>query len=58
MYRAVIIISIILLSCNNADTGSDTAASSEKMIIENAGVKIDYTDSGKGDTVLFFVHGC
>ena len=57
MYRAVIIISIILLSCNNADTGSDTAASSEKMIIENAGVKIDYTDSGKGDTVLFFVHG-
>lgn len=30
---------------------------SKKLKVENHGVLIDYTDSGKGDTTLLFVHG-
>src|SRR6478752_6864600 len=51
-----ILLTTIIFGCNNADIKSDTV-SSEKKNVENAGVKIDYTDTGKGDTVLFFVHG-
>ena len=53
---AIIFLATAMFGCNNADTKS-AAVSSEKKNIGNDGVKIDYTDSGKGDTVLFFVHG-
>jgi pimeloyl-ACP methyl ester carboxylesterase len=43
-------------SCNNAATNAKPA-SAEKRIIDNRGVRIDYTDTGNGDTTLFFVHG-
>ena len=57
MYKTVIILlTAISFACNNADNRS-ADVSSKNMKIENAGVKIDYTDSGKGDTVLLFVHG-
>lgn len=57
-----IIISIIcffsaslIVSCN--EPKNDKPMQAEKINIENKGVRIDYTDSGKGDTVLLFVHG-
>jgi pimeloyl-ACP methyl ester carboxylesterase len=47
---------VSVYSCNNAGTNSKTSPV-EKVIIDNKGVIIDYTDSKKGDTVLFFIHG-
>lgn len=46
---------ILLFSCNN--TKNNNQASAEKIDIENNAVKIDYTDTGTGDTALLFVHG-
>src|SRR5260221_8419282 len=43
-------------SCNNRNTASNSA-SSNKTTIDDQGVKISYTDTGKGDTTLVFVHG-
>ncbi|HMH23284.1 MAG TPA: alpha/beta hydrolase [Puia sp.] len=54
---------VILLACsqfsctNTPDNTAATATAAEKTGIEDQGVKIDYTDSGKGDTTLLFVHG-
>src|SRR5882724_784606 len=46
------------LSCNNSSTHSAVPASlTERTNIEDQGVRIDYNDSGKGDTTLLFVHG-
>lgn len=42
-----------LFSCHNSDKNLQSA----KPIIQDNGVKIAYTDSGKGDTTLLFVHG-
>src|SRR5882672_2565518 len=47
---------ILQFSCNNAEKETKPV-SPENIIIENNDVRIDYTDSGKGDTVLLFVHG-
>jgi pimeloyl-ACP methyl ester carboxylesterase len=47
---------ILLFSCNNVNTDSKLP-SSDKIAIDNHGVKIDYTDTGRGDTTLVFVHG-
>ncbi|MEX8548310.1 MAG: alpha/beta fold hydrolase [Mucilaginibacter sp.] len=43
-----------LTCCNNA---SNNNTQSNKLNIQNQGVKIAYTDQGNGDTTLLFVHG-
>lgn len=45
---------IFLYSCKNS---SKKQIESVKQEIQNQGVRIDYTDSGTGDTTLLFVHG-
>ncbi|MEO8764665.1 MAG: alpha/beta hydrolase [Ginsengibacter sp.] len=45
-----------LVSCNSNDTSKDVSLPA-KILIQNEGVHIDYTDSGNGDTTLLFVHG-
>ena len=43
-------------SCNTEDKKTKSAVT-EKIRIANNGVNIDYTETGKADTVLLFVHG-
>jgi len=50
------ILLILLFSCHNTPTDSSSSGSG-KGPIRNQGVNIDYTDTGKGDTTLLFVHG-
>ncbi|HVG14430.1 MAG TPA: alpha/beta hydrolase [Chitinophagaceae bacterium] len=47
---------LILSACNDRNTKA-TATAPQKIAIENGGVKIDYFDSGAGDTALLFIHG-
>lgn len=44
----------LCVSCTNPLA---TNRKSDKVKIVNQGVQIDYTDTGRGDTTLFFVHG-
>lgn len=44
---------IFLMSCENRSNIKQFV----KLEVQNQGVKIDYTDNGKGDTTLLFVHG-
>jgi len=54
---AIVSLLIILqFSCNHTEKEAKPV-SPEAPVIENKGVKIAYTDSGMGDTVLLFVHG-
>lgn len=46
-------VSIFLVSCENCSNKTQFV----KLEVQNQGVKIDYTDNGKGDTTLLFVHG-
>lgn len=46
-------VSIFLMSCENCSNKTQFV----KPEVQNQGVKIDYTDNGKGDTTLLFVHG-
>lgn len=50
-------LALFCFSCNNADKKTTTTSSPEKITVSNQGVAIDFTDTGKGDTVLLFVHG-
>lgn len=49
----------LLFSCNNAGSEAKTAPAepAAAVKIEDQGVHIDFTDSGKGDTVLLLIHG-
>jgi len=49
-----IVLSGILLSCNSP---SKNTRSNAKIAIHDNGVNIAYTDTGKNDTTLLFVHG-
>jgi pimeloyl-ACP methyl ester carboxylesterase len=49
-----IAVSGILLSCNST---SKNTGSNDKIALHNNGVNIAYTDTGKNDTTLLFVHG-
>jgi len=49
-----IVLSGILLSCNSP---SKNTRSNAKIAIHNNGINIAYTDTGKSDTTLLFVHG-
>lgn len=49
-----IVLSGMLLSCNGI---SKSPGSNAKMAIHDNGVNIAYTDTGKNDTALLFVHG-
>jgi pimeloyl-ACP methyl ester carboxylesterase len=49
----IFIFAIIQLSCTNSHTGKH----SRNIKINDQGVNIAYTDNGKGDTTLLFVHG-
>lgn len=44
---------MFLMSCENRSNKTQFV----KLEVQNQGVKIDYTDNGKGDTTLLFVHG-
>ena len=45
-----------LFACNSPQPASIPSAP-QKIEVEDQGVKIAYTDTGKGDTTLLFVHG-
>jgi len=46
---------ILLFSCNN--NPKDSKAANIPVKVSNQGVNIAYSDTGKGDTTLLFVHG-
>ncbi|MBK0377803.1 alpha/beta fold hydrolase [Mucilaginibacter segetis] len=45
-----------ITACNN-DRANSATKTVNNIPVENNGVHIDYTDTGKGDTTLLFVHG-
>lgn len=51
----ICIITIPLFACNN--NPKDSAAAQIPVKISDQGVNIAYSDTGKGDTTLLFVHG-
>jgi pimeloyl-ACP methyl ester carboxylesterase len=53
---AGIVLSGVIVSCNNTSQSSATNTG-VKIAIHNDGVNIAYTDTGKNDTTLLFVHG-
>ncbi len=44
-------------ACGNRPTSTTVSSANPLTTIQNGQVKIAYTDNGKGDTTLFFVHG-
>jgi pimeloyl-ACP methyl ester carboxylesterase len=53
---AGIVLSGVIVSCNNTSQSSATNTGA-KIAVHNDGVNIAYTDTGKNDTTLLFVHG-
>jgi pimeloyl-ACP methyl ester carboxylesterase len=53
---AWIVLSGVISSCNNTSQSSATNTGA-KIAVYNDGVNIAYTDTGKSDTTLLFVHG-
>jgi pimeloyl-ACP methyl ester carboxylesterase len=53
---AGIVLSGVIVSCNNTSQSSTTNTGA-KIAVHNDGVNIAYTDTGKNDTTLLFVHG-
>jgi pimeloyl-ACP methyl ester carboxylesterase len=51
----ICILSVLQFSCSNKHKGS--TANDKPIKISDQGVNIAYSDSGKGDTTLLFVHG-
>jgi len=47
----------IQFACGNHHSGNAVSTSNPLVEITDSSVKIAYTDNGKGDTTLFFVHG-
>jgi pimeloyl-ACP methyl ester carboxylesterase len=57
-YVSVITLFICLqFACGNHKTSTAVSNTNPLTVIQNGPVKIAYTDNGKGDTTLFFVHG-
>jgi pimeloyl-ACP methyl ester carboxylesterase len=52
---SVFILSVLQFSCNNKP--KDSTGDNNPIKISDQGVNIAYSDSGKGDTTLLFVHG-
>lgn len=58
LYVSVVALSICMLfACDNHPTATTINTANPQVEIKNGAVKIAYTDNGKGDTTLFFVHG-
>jgi len=53
---AGIVLSGVIVSCTNSSQSSATNTGA-KIAVHNDGVNIAYTDTGKNDTTLLFVHG-
>jgi len=53
---AGIVLSGVVVSCTNSSQSSATNTGA-KIAVHNDGVNIAYTDTGKNDTTLLFVHG-
>ena len=51
-----IVLSGVIVSCNNTSQSSATNTGA-KIAVHNDGVNIAYTDTGRNDTTLLFVHG-
>jgi pimeloyl-ACP methyl ester carboxylesterase len=47
----------VIIACNTPAQKSTQAGAGAKVSLVSNGVRIDYTDTGKGDTTLLFVHG-
>ena len=59
-YFAALVLCLALFACNNPRPKNTNAINDDKDITTNLvsnGVRIDYTDTGTGDTTLLFVHG-
>ncbi|MBC7904484.1 MAG: alpha/beta hydrolase [Gemmatimonadaceae bacterium] len=56
MNKLLIAIICFLAACNNAADEKQPPPLA-KLIVENNGVNIDFTESGSGDTTLLFIHG-
>jgi pimeloyl-ACP methyl ester carboxylesterase len=57
-YLAPLILwSATIISCNNGKRPADTVMNDSVTAIHNNGVNIAFTDTGKSDTTLLFVHG-
>src|SRR6201986_3265220 len=55
---ALFLIPVVLFSCRQVAKNSSSAdTDTGKHSISDNGVKIAYTDTGKSDTTLLFVHG-
>lgn len=61
MKKTLLVISAPLIICSLLSCGNDDSktklVSENKLDIKNDSVRIDYTDTGKADTVLLFAHG-
>ncbi|RYU91438.1 alpha/beta hydrolase [Mucilaginibacter terrigena] len=47
---------VVMFGCNSSQKNKNPSSASQVSLVSN-GVRIDYTDTGKGDTTLLFVHG-
>jgi pimeloyl-ACP methyl ester carboxylesterase len=59
-YFVALVLCLTLFACNNPRPKNTNAVNDDKNITTNLasnGVRIDYTDTGTGDTTLLFVHG-
>jgi pimeloyl-ACP methyl ester carboxylesterase len=59
-YFVALVLCLALFACNNPQPKNTNAIKDDKNITTNLasnGVRIDYTDTGTGDTTLLFVHG-
>jgi len=59
-YTAAFGLCISMFACNNPQPKNTNAVNDDKAITTNVAsnnVRIDYTDTGTGDTTLLFVHG-
>jgi pimeloyl-ACP methyl ester carboxylesterase len=54
---ATILLGYTVTSCNNGKRPADTIRTDSVTAIHNNGVNIAFTDTGKSDTTLLFVHG-
>jgi len=48
---------VVLSSCNEPEKKNETSQTDTPITINNNGVNIAYTDTGRSDTTLLFVHG-
>lgn len=61
-FALLLLSAAVLSSCNqsqktNETSKADASAIDSPITINNNGVNIAYTDTGKNDTTLLFIHG-